>query len=260
MHTSCIFLPYILSVCLFRSDEMVIKEEQERVRTLLSDTITLLCRNGLTFKSEFNISALIGITLDKDDVFLVDIRETIKNAAAEAEASDAESDALSNASRDRKSHKKRKRRRKQDRGRESESGGSGAESEHEPLQQSDSEEPPQKNIKHEGEEDDEDSQDLVFVKDEPGITNAASSLSFSNAQQISQQTFAGLPSQGNTSGAMDHSVLYSEQLSAGSWGDGSLQSFPTASSTSAVPPSSAAGQPGSTNPNQAAAQAAAQVG
>ena len=95
---------------------MVVKAEQERVRTLLSDTITLLCRNGLTFKSEFNISALIGITLDKDDVFLVDIRETIKNAAAEAEASDAESEALSNASRDRKSHKKRKRRRKQDRG------------------------------------------------------------------------------------------------------------------------------------------------
>ena len=62
---------------------MVVKEDQERVRLLLSDTITLLCRNGLSYKSEFQISALIGITLDKEDVVLVEIRDTIKNSNEE---------------------------------------------------------------------------------------------------------------------------------------------------------------------------------
>ena len=56
---------------------MVIKADQERVKSLLKDTITLLCKNGLHYKSEFAIEALIGITLDKNEVFLVNINETI---------------------------------------------------------------------------------------------------------------------------------------------------------------------------------------
>ena len=58
---------------------MVLQEDRERVQALLKDTITLLCRNGLSFRSEFSIEALIGITLDKDDVFLVSINESIKS-------------------------------------------------------------------------------------------------------------------------------------------------------------------------------------
>ena len=85
---------------------MVLKPEQERVRTLLVDTITLLCRNGLSFKTEFNINALIGITLDKEDIFLVDIRETIKNAAAEQqEATTTTSEQTVNTSKSRKRRK-----------------------------------------------------------------------------------------------------------------------------------------------------------
>ncbi|KAK2162103.1 hypothetical protein LSH36_104g05061 [Paralvinella palmiformis] len=57
---------------------MVAKTEQERIKALLRETITLLCRNGLTFKSQFSVEALIGITLDEDDVFLVSINESIK--------------------------------------------------------------------------------------------------------------------------------------------------------------------------------------
>lgn len=56
---------------------MVAKADQARVRDLIAETITLLCRNGLHFKSEFSIQALIGITLDQDEVFLVKIDETI---------------------------------------------------------------------------------------------------------------------------------------------------------------------------------------
>ena len=59
--------------------KMVLKSDQKRVRDLLKETITLLCKNGLTYKSEFCIDALIGITLDQDDVFLISIKETIKD-------------------------------------------------------------------------------------------------------------------------------------------------------------------------------------
>ena len=67
---------------LFISDKsatMVLKADQERLKSLLKDTITLLCKNGLTFHSEFSIEAVIGITLDKDDILLVSINEQIKS-------------------------------------------------------------------------------------------------------------------------------------------------------------------------------------
>ena len=58
---------------------MVIQSEQERIRDLLARALPLLCRSGLSFSSEFSIEALIGITLDKNDVFLVSINETVKS-------------------------------------------------------------------------------------------------------------------------------------------------------------------------------------
>lgn len=60
---------------------MVLSADRQRVKTLLTETITLLCKNGLHFKTEFSIEALIGITLDDDDVFLVNIKETIRPAS-----------------------------------------------------------------------------------------------------------------------------------------------------------------------------------
>lgn len=59
---------------------MVLKADQLRVKTLLAETITLLCKNGLHFKTKFSIEGLIGITLDDEDIFLVNINETIKAA------------------------------------------------------------------------------------------------------------------------------------------------------------------------------------
>lgn len=53
--------------------------DQQRVKELLCETIILLCKNGLHFQSEFCIDALIGITLDQQDVFLVSIKETVKH-------------------------------------------------------------------------------------------------------------------------------------------------------------------------------------
>lgn len=59
---------------------MFLKPDQEHIRELLAETITLLCCNGLHFKSEFSIDALIGITLDQNEVFLVSIKKTFQNA------------------------------------------------------------------------------------------------------------------------------------------------------------------------------------
>lgn len=67
----------------------MLKADQLRVKALLAETITLLCKNGLHFKTKFSIEGLIGITLDDDDIFLVNINETIK--AAESVQTDEDS-------------------------------------------------------------------------------------------------------------------------------------------------------------------------
>lgn len=70
----------MFSWCLFVGTgvKMGLTEDQKQVKALLTETITLLCKNGLHFRSEFSIDGLIGITLDQDNVFLVSIKETIK--------------------------------------------------------------------------------------------------------------------------------------------------------------------------------------
>jgi hypothetical protein len=56
------------------------KPDQERVRTLLTETVALLCKNGLHYRSELRIQGLLGITLDGDDVFIVHIDECFNGA------------------------------------------------------------------------------------------------------------------------------------------------------------------------------------
>lgn len=54
------------------------KPDQERVRTLLTETITLLCKNGLHFKKQLRVQGLLGVTLDDDEVFIVHLNETLE--------------------------------------------------------------------------------------------------------------------------------------------------------------------------------------
>ena len=51
------------------------KADQERVRNLLTDTVTLLCNNGLQYQTELRVQGVLGITLDNNDVFIVHINE-----------------------------------------------------------------------------------------------------------------------------------------------------------------------------------------
>lgn len=49
--------------------------EQQRVSSILLDSLALLCKNSLTFSTELTVQGLIGITVDKENVFLVHINE-----------------------------------------------------------------------------------------------------------------------------------------------------------------------------------------
>ena len=57
---------------------MVLKDDQAKVQALLKEAITVLCKNGLTYRSEFSVEGLLGITLDNEEVFLISINEVIK--------------------------------------------------------------------------------------------------------------------------------------------------------------------------------------
>ena len=54
---------------------LTMKPDQERVHSLLVDTIGLLCRNGLNFQNEVKVQAVIGITVDKEECFVVHINK-----------------------------------------------------------------------------------------------------------------------------------------------------------------------------------------
>ena len=60
------------------------KPDQERVKSLLTDTVTLLCKNGLNFQKEMKVQGLLGITLDENEVFLIQINETFGSLLSSA--------------------------------------------------------------------------------------------------------------------------------------------------------------------------------
>ncbi len=60
------------------------KGDYGKIKDMLKDTITLLCKNGLSYSTEFSVEALIGITLDRDNVLLVSINEKVTNSAADS--------------------------------------------------------------------------------------------------------------------------------------------------------------------------------
>ena len=58
---------------------MKLRDDQARLQGLITETITLLCKNGLHFKKGFIVDALIGITTDDNETFLVKLEETVGN-------------------------------------------------------------------------------------------------------------------------------------------------------------------------------------
>lgn len=62
---------------------MKIKGEQERTVIGLKEAINLLCKTSLEFSSELSIQGLLAITIDKNEVLLVDIKDVIEAAPDE---------------------------------------------------------------------------------------------------------------------------------------------------------------------------------
>ena len=53
------------------------RSDQQRITEILTQTIVSLCNSGLQFNAELTVEGLLGITLDKADVFLVNIKEVV---------------------------------------------------------------------------------------------------------------------------------------------------------------------------------------
>ena len=53
------------------------RADREKIRQILTDTIISLCKNGISFNTELRVEALIGLTLDSSEVFLINIKETV---------------------------------------------------------------------------------------------------------------------------------------------------------------------------------------
>ena len=89
---------------------MKLREEQARLQGLLKETITLLCKNGLHFKNGFIIDALIGITTDDSETFLLKLEETVGDVGGEEKtvAEDGCYDGDRKSSQSRASRKRRK--------------------------------------------------------------------------------------------------------------------------------------------------------
>ena len=55
---------------------MKMTSDHERVVVMLKESISLLCRTALSYNVELTVEGLIGITLDREDVLLVNIKDS----------------------------------------------------------------------------------------------------------------------------------------------------------------------------------------
>lgn len=52
--------------------------EHERLIRMIKESISLMCKSSLSYDLELNVEGLLGITLDKKDIFLVNINESFQ--------------------------------------------------------------------------------------------------------------------------------------------------------------------------------------
>ncbi len=49
------------------------------MKTLLTEAVTVLCKNGISYQHNMQIDCLLGVTIDYDKVILITIAEEIQN-------------------------------------------------------------------------------------------------------------------------------------------------------------------------------------
>ena len=59
---------------------MPLSAYQERVKSQLVETVKALCRNSLQYKEGCTIEGLLGITIDSEEVILININEHVNKA------------------------------------------------------------------------------------------------------------------------------------------------------------------------------------
>lgn len=57
---------------------MMLQQERDKIRQILAETVVALCNNGVTFCSQLSVEGLLGVTVDQQEVFLINIKEIIK--------------------------------------------------------------------------------------------------------------------------------------------------------------------------------------
>ncbi len=55
--------------------------DQAKLRSLLTEAVTLICQSGLRYENALKIEGLLGVTLDDTDLFIVNINERVKSDA-----------------------------------------------------------------------------------------------------------------------------------------------------------------------------------
>lgn len=58
---------------------MGLKKAESQVKIMLADTILALCRNTLSFQADICVEGIIGVTIDQEEIFLVNINQSYKN-------------------------------------------------------------------------------------------------------------------------------------------------------------------------------------
>lgn len=81
--THYLFLPQEALINSYNQDKMAatIKKDvqKEKIQKTLREVLTVFCKNALDFNVEISVEALIGITIDKDNVLLVNVNEIIQS-------------------------------------------------------------------------------------------------------------------------------------------------------------------------------------
>ncbi len=67
-----------------RATMVLLKSDSHKLKQLITDAITVLCKSGLTYSTQLSLQGLLGITLDEEEILLIDINQTVM---AENEAS-----------------------------------------------------------------------------------------------------------------------------------------------------------------------------
>lgn len=227
---------------------MVLTKMDSLVKTMLSDTILALCRNTLSYKAEVTIEGLLGITIDNEQIFLVNMNETIqKEGAAKKRNRDSRSkvqggsdDSESESSQDDDSNSQRKRKRKRKRRKSKDSGSESSKSDNETATAAAKDESDSRcsetlhnedstsqhdsqfsnsqfsNIKSESGIHYDDEDDIVFVKEEPRDNNPGACAFGGQSGDGGSQMF---PDQTSSDMQLQELAL---QLSSGDMGQGNM--------------------------------------